>query len=366
MIGFYQDVIRPFLFQYDPEWTHSLAVRGASLFGRISAVRAGIEAAYRFEDPALGIDLCGIGMANPVGLAAGYDKSGTAIDCLAAFGFGHVEIGSVSIDPSDGNPRPRLFRLPTDRAVVVHYGLQNDGADPVRGRLRERRTHAPVGTNIVKTNRGIDAPSESADTIIDEYRRAVVALHDVSDYLTLNLSCPNTEDGRDFFVDPANTRRLVGALVDTRIKVPLFLKISPLGGDAALDALLEAVDGADFVSGFIFNLPPGIQECVVDDVTGLSGALTGKPVAAQVSNCIRRLYTRMDRDRYCIIGAGGISTAEDAYEKIRLGASAVQLLTALVYEGPGVVRRINHGLCDLMRRDGVRSIGDVVGVDAES
>ena len=304
-------------------------------------------------------------LANPVGLAAGYDKSGTAIDGMAALGFGHVEIGSISIDPSSGNPKPRLFRLPEDRAVVVHYGLQNDGAAVVAKRFATRRTAVVVGANVVKTNRGIDAPPELADAIIEEYVRAVHVLHDVSDYLTLNLSCPNTEDGRDFFADPANTRRLMDALKDVSIDRPVFLKVSPLGGDEAIDGLLEAVDGVAFVSGFIHNLAPGIRAEVSGDTRGMVGSLAGRPVSNQMNDCLKCLYAKMDRGRYQIISAGGVSTSEDVYEKIRLGATAVQLLTALVYDGPGVVRRINEGLCELLKRDGVGSVSEAVGVAGE-
>lgn len=362
MIGLYSEVIRPVLFQYDPEQTHALAIRTASLAGKCHPVRSIVGRCLRFEDVSLQIDLCGMKLANPIGLAAGYDKSGTAIDGMAALGFGHVEIGSISIDPSSGNQKPRLFRLPEDRAVVVHYGLQNDGAEAASDRLAARRASVAVGANIVKTNRGVDAPTESADVIIDEYVRAVRVLHDVSDYLTLNLSCPNTENGRDFFSDSANTRRLMDALSDVSPTRPVFLKVSPLGEDEAIEGLLEAVDGVSFVSGFIHNLAPGIHAKVSGDTRGMVGSLAGRPVRGQMNDCLRQLYGKMDRSRYRIISAGGVSTAEDAYEKIRLGASAVQLLTALVYEGPGVVKRMNEGLCELLRKDGVANVADAVGV----
>lgn len=354
-------MIRPFLFQYDSEQTHTWAVRTASFAGKVEPIRAIVAHVCRFDDPSLQVNLCGLKLPNPVGLAAGYDKSGTAIDGMAALGFGHVEIGSISIDLSSGNPRPRLFRLVEDRAVVVHYGLQNDGAETVARRFAARRTAVAIGANIVKTNRGIDAPSESADAIIDEYVRSVRVLHDVSDYLTLNLSCPNTEDGRDFFADSANTRRLMDALKDVSIDRPIFLKVSPLGGDEAIEGLLQAVDGVSFVSGFIHNLAPGLRAEVFGDTRGMVGSLAGRPVTRQINDCLKRLYAKMDRGRYRIVSAGGVSTSEDVYEKIRLGATAVQLLTALVYDGPGVVRRINEGLCELLKRDGLASVSEAVG-----
>ena len=344
-----------------------MAIDAASAMSHMSFLNAAAAQWASVVDPRLSTHIAGMSLGNPIGLAAGYDKSGRAVDGLAALGFGHIEVGSVSIDPSIGNPKPRLWRLPDDEAVIVHYGLQNEGSRVVRDRLQKRLTSVPVGVNIVKTNRGIDAPCETSDEILTEYVDAVEVLHDSADYLTLNLSCPNTEDGRDFFSDPSNTRELLERLKDVRIEKPLFLKVSPLGDDAADDALLEAVDPFGFVTGFIFNLAPGVHaelRSCREAWVGRPGALAGRPVSKQQNEKIRSLYQRMDRARYRIVGTGGVSTAEDAYEKIKLGASMVQLLTALVYEGPWVVKRINEGLCELMEKDGVKGIGDVVGVES--
>jgi len=365
-LNVYKNWLRPTLFRLDPEQAHDLAIDLAARTSDLSFVDEALRRSTAVRDPRLRVDLDGLSFETPVGLAAGYDKSGRAVDGLSALGFGHIEVGSVSRDPSDGNPKPRLFRLPEDEAVIVHYGLQNDGADVVRSRLLKRRTSTPIGGNIVKTNRGIDAPAESADEILREYVDAVRILHDCSDYLMLNLSCPNTEDGRDFFADPGNMREMMARLAEVTVQRPLYLKVSPLGGDEALEQLLEAVEPFGFVRGFAFNLAPGVHASLRTDkrVWGeLRGALAGKPVEEQMNDRIRSLYGRMDRSRYAIIGVGGVSSGEDAYRKIRLGASAVQLLTALVYEGPWVVKRIHEGLCGLLERDGFGSVSDAVGVD---
>ena len=364
----YKSLIRPLLFRLDAERAHDLAIEAAERLGDMKFVQSAVTAFSSVSDERLISEVAGLRFENPLGLAAGYDKSGRAVDGLASFGFGHIEVGSVSMDPSKGNPKPRLFRLPEDEAVIVHYGLQNDGANLVRDRLNRRNTSVPVGVNIVKTNRGIDAPPESADDIIDEYVSAVKTVHDCADYLTLNLSCPNTEDGRDFFSEADHTRLLMSALSESGIERPMFLKVSPLGGVSAIEALLAAVDPFGFVSGFVFNLAPGVNADLRTprgQWETLPGALAGKPVKEEMDLKIRELYWRMDSKRYRIVGAGGVTTADDAYRKIKLGASLVQLLTALVYEGPWVVRRINEGLCELMDRDGVRGIADVVGVDVE-
>ena len=203
--------------------------------------------------------------------------------------------------------------------------------------------------------------------IINEYADAVHELAPHADYLMLNLSCPNTVDGRDFFADAGRLHAFLAALGETKLQPPVFLKVSPLGGVKAIEHVLAAADGRDSVSGFMFNLPPvkpeGMRtpEPVWRD---LPGAVSGPPAAPLADFCIRETFRRMDRKRHVLIGAGGVSSAEDAYKKIRLGASLVQLLTALIYQGPGVVREITKGLAQLLARDGVKHVADVVGVDA--
>ena len=362
----YSRYLRPLLFRFDPEWAHDRAIRVGEVVGTMRPVGKVLSALYGFSDRRLETEVCGISFPNPVGLAAGYDKNGRAIEAMAAVGFGHVEIGSVSADRSEGNPKPRLFRLVQDRAIVVHYGLPNEGAGAVAARLSSRRLPVPLGINIVKTNRGIEAGPDSDDEIIADYVRSVQTLKGLGDYLCLNLSCPNTEMGRDFFADPGNTGRLMAALSELEIRRPVFLKVSPLGGVRAIEDLLEAVDGVGFVSGFVFNLPPGKPETLTFQtprqvVEAMPGAVSGGPVAQQIDRCIGEIYRRMDRSRYRIIGAGGVFSAEDAYRKIRLGASLVQVLTAMIYEGPGVVKRINRGLCRLLERDGFSSVAEAVG-----
>ena len=365
-MAIYTHLIRPLLFRCDPEWTHDRAIQAGRLAGSQPWLRRLLSALYDFRDPRLEIELGGLSFRNPLGLAAGFDKNGHTVDAMAAIGFGHAEIGSISADASRGNPRPRLFRLPQDRAIAVHYGLPNEGADAIAARLRRAHPTIPLGINIVKTNRGIDAPPDANEAIIADYLYSARILKNLGSYLCLNLSCPNTETGRNFFADPGNTRQLMAALADVDIRCPVFLKVSPLGGVRALEELLAEVEGADFVSGFVFNLPSTRPEGLRTPrhrVDSLPGAISGKPIEALIDTCIRELYRHMDRRRYRIIGAGGVFNAEDTYRKIRLGASLVQLLTALVYAGPGIVKEINQGLCQLLDRDGFASISEAIGVD---
>jgi dihydroorotate dehydrogenase len=307
-------------------------------------------------DPRLAVEIAGIRFRSPIGLAAGFDKSARAVPLLSALGFGHVEIGSVSADPSSGNPRPRLFRLPSERAIVVHYGVPNDGEERVAARLAAPRPDVPLGINVVSTNRGASTEAEPDAAVIGDYVQSVRRLQRLGDYVCLNLSCPNTRDGQGFFADRARLRALLDALGELGIERPLLIKVAPFAGERDLESFLEAVDAAPFVSGFSVNLPPG-------DRPGLPGAVSGPPSAAAAEGTVAELYRRMDRGRYALIGSGGVFTAADAYRMIRLGASLVQLYTALVYEGPGVARRITAELGELVARDGMRSVADAVGVD---
>jgi len=360
----YSRFIRPLAFRLDPETAHHLAIAAGA---RLAWAAGAMRAATHVRDDRLATDVAGLHFPTPIGLAAGFDKNGSAIRALAGLGFGSIEIGSVSIDPSSGNPKPRLWRLPDDKAIVVHYGLPNDGADVIAKRLARTRLPVPLGINLVVTNRGPGAAPLKADQIIGEYVAAAKAMAPYADYLMMNLSCPNTVDGRDFFADAGHLNACLAALGETKLQPPVFLKVSPLGGIEAIERVLAAADGRDSISGFMFNLPPvkpeGMRtpEPVWRD---LPGAVSGPPAAALADFCIREAFRRMDRKRHVLIGAGGVSSAEDAYAKIRLGASLVQLLTALIYQGPGVVRGITKGLAQLLARDGVKNVADVVGVDA--
>lgn len=365
-MSFYKTVVRPLLFRVDPERMHDMTVGLSKWAGKAALMRLVMLRAYAYRDPVLECEVARMHFANPVGLAAGWDKSGVAIAGAGCLGFGFYEIGSISADPSSGNPRPRIFRLPEDRALIVHYGLQNDGAETIAPRIARGPRPVPLGVNIVKTNRGIDAPPDTDDAIYDDYLRTTRLVKDHADYLVYNLSCPNTEMGRDFFAEPGGIRGLLERLQSEELRCPVFLKVSPLGGSKALDRMLKEVDGHAFVSGFMLNLPPGKQvplETPAHQWRDLPGAISGKPVEGLINEQLSELYRLMDKKRYHIIAAGGIFSAEDAYRKIRLGASAVQLLTALVYEGPGIVARINRGLCRLLQRDGFASIADAVGED---
>jgi dihydroorotate dehydrogenase (fumarate)/dihydroorotate dehydrogenase len=360
----YSTFLRPLAFRLDPETAHHLAIAAGA---RLGWAAGAMRAAAAIDDARLATRVAGLDFPNPIGLAAGFDKSGAAVRALAGLGFGSIEIGSVSVDPSAGNSKPRLWRLPDDEAIAVHYGLPNDGTAVIAERLKRTALPVPLGINLVVTNRGPGAAPLKAYQIVGEYVDAVKLMAPHADYLMLNLSCPNTVDGRDFFADARHLKACLDVLGEMKLKLPVFLKVSPLGGIEAIERVLAAADGFDFVSGFMFNLPPVRPEGMRTPPSALRnmpGAVSGPPAAALADFCIRETFRRMDRKRHVLIGAGGVSTAADAYAKIRLGASLVQLLTALIYRGPGVVREITADLAELLARDGVKNVADAVGVDA--
>jgi len=358
----YASAVRPLLFRLDAERAHNLTLRAAELGGRSSVVRRVAARSFSYRDPRLETSLAGIPLANPIGLAAGFDKNARAIGMLGALGFGHLEIGSVSADASDGNPKPRLFRIPEDRGIVVAYGVPNDGAAVVRTRLEGPR-RVPVGLNLVKTND--PARPAAGPEVYEDYARSLVLLQDRSDYIALNLSCPNSLADRDFFDELPRIDGLLSRLAACDPRVPVILKLKPTRDPGVLREIVAIADGYDFVGGFAINLPPGKPPDLDlrsprETLERLPGAVGGPPVERYV-NAILETLKEITGDRYALIAAGGVSTAEAAYRKLKLGATTVQLYTGLVYHGPALVRQILAGLVELLERDGVPSVRAING-----
>jgi len=364
----YERAVRPLLFRLEPERAHELALRTSALAGRAAPVRGLARRAFAGGDAGLAVELGGLSFRNPLGLAAGFDKNGRALPLLAELGFGHLEMGSVSAQPSDGNPRPRLFRLPEDDAIVVSYGVPNDGAEAVAARLDGSRLPVPLGVNLVKTN---DPRLPAAEPgVYEDYVRSFALLQDRADYVALNMSCPNSPGDRDFFDELPRVERLLSALAGEKPRVPVILKLKPTTDAGVLRETVAIADDFPFVAGFAINLPAGKPDVLRlsaprERLDGMPGAVGGRPVEGFVNEVLRLLYgITGGGGRYGLIAAGGIFTAEDAYRKIRLGASLVQLYTALVYRGPGIVKEVLGGLRPLLERDGARRVADIVGADA--
>jgi dihydroorotate dehydrogenase len=329
-----------------------------------AAHRAGVLAlkagAGRFAraaepDPSLITMLAGLKLPNPIGLAAGFDKDAEAVDGALRLGFGFVEVGAVTPQPQPGNPRPRVFRLPEDHAIINRYGFNSAGLKVMAARLEARRTRG----GVVGVNLG--ANKASADKTAD-YVAGLRRLKGLADFFTLNVSSPNTPGLRDL-----QRREQLEALIDavstanTAPAAPLFVKVAPDLDGEAITAIAEAVLASDVaalvVSNTTLSRPAGLRGPAEE-----AGGLSGRPLFKLSTEVLAR-FRRATAGRIPLIGVGGVEDGTTAYAKIRAGASAVQLYTALVYEGPGVVRRIAEELSRLLRRDGFDRVADAVGVD---
>ncbi len=367
-MSLYATLLRPLLFQWDGERSHQMTLRGCAAIGHLRPLRAVLDKVARSDDPRLHTQVAGLRFTSPVGLAAGFDKNAQAQQVTAHLGFGFIEIGSVSLHPSHGNPgHPRVWRLPADKGLRIHYGCPSDGAGHVAERLRGAALPIPLGVSLVETNTGVVATAAHA---IAELATAVAIFAGITDFLVLNLSCPNLPGGKGLFDDPDILSQLLASIAAQKALPPIFLKLTPPGtpnDPAVIDAILAAVTPFSFVAGFVLNIPirdPGAQLRSSPELLARThGGITGRALLHPTLAALRAWAIRIDRSRHVLIGVGGIASGADAYAMIRQGASLVQLYTALVYQGPGLVRRINRDLAALLDRDGHRSIAEAVGAD---
>ena len=349
--------LRPVIFALAPESAHRLtllALRAGLTFPAVLPAQAQAALRTRVWD---------LDFANPLGLAAGFDKDAEVADALLRSGFGFVEIGSVTPRPQPGNPRPRVFRLAEDRALINRLGFNSAGLRRVEANLRRRRAAAPEG-GVIGVNLGRN--KDSADAVAD-YLAGLRALAPLADYLVINVSSPNTPglralQGRDQLAALLAPLRDALAGTGAARRPPLLLKIAPDltpedRADIAEVALAQGIDGL-IVSNTTVARPPGLQSRFRDEPGGLSGA----PLFAPSTALLAEMY-RLTRGRLPIVGVGGVASAAEAYAKIRAGAALVQLYTGLVYEGPGLPARILGGLAARLRRDGFATVAEAGGAD---
>lgn len=363
-------LIRPLLFSQDPETMHNLMTRVGSGIAQ-TPLKSLTKAIYNYSHPMLEQDILGVHFSNPVGLAAGFDKHAKLVDFLSALGLSYVEIGSITAVAKEGNPLPRLFRLTKDEAIINRMGLNNEGADAIASKLRGRTVDIPFGMNITKTH----DPEILGDKAIEDFVYSFRTLYGLGAYMTINVSCPNTAEGKTFESPDAldallSTLRAAESFFEH--KIPLLLKVSPDLSVEALDTVLE-VGQRYSMSGYIISNTSMKRDGLRTSAARLEeigkGGLSGRPVARQSTNLIAHAYRQLRAARVehpMIIGLGGIFSAQDAYEKIRAGASLVQVYTGLIYEGPGLVKKINRGLVKLLQRDGFSSIKEVAGTAVDA
>lgn len=333
----------------DPEAAHGLALRAlniglASLPGVITS-------------PRLATTLAGMALPNPVGLAAGFDKNAVAMAALSRAGFGFLELGAATPRPQPGNPKPRLFRLTEDRAVINRFGFNNDGAEAIAARLAARKPGAvPVGLNL-------GANKDSTDRAAD-FARVLAVCGPYVDFATVNVSSPNTEKLRDLQGRAALAALLAGVM-ETRASlarpIPIFLKIAPDLSPAEIEDVAE-VALTSGISGLIATNTTLSRDGLASPHRDQAGGLSGAPLFEKSTRILARL-SHLTEGRLPIIGVGGISSAEQALIKIRAGASAVQLYSALAYQGLGLVAEIAQGLDSLLAQNGFANVADAVGTD---
>ena len=345
-------LLRPFLFRLPAETANTISLRALQLgLGRIFATAGGGNGG----PPLLHQRLWGLDFPNPIGLAAGCDKDARAPDAMLRLGFGFVEIGTVTPQPQPGNPKPRLFRLDEDRAAINRLGFNSGGLDAVIARLSRHSHTGIIGVNLGKNRHSADA--------VQDYEEGIRRAAPFADYIVINISSPNTPGLRDLHaraVLDSVLRRLVDARDREVPTPPLLLKIAPdLTAQECTDiaeiSLATRIDGL-IVSNTTVERPPGLRSRYAAE----NGGLSGRPLF-QASTALLADMHRLTEGKLPLIGVGGISTAADAYAKIRAGASLVQLYTALAFDGPALVSRIKTGLLELLVRDGFASIGEAVG-----
>ncbi|MEZ5751476.1 MAG: quinone-dependent dihydroorotate dehydrogenase [Paracoccaceae bacterium] len=339
------------LHAFDPETAHHLAIR---------ALRAGlVPTTGIFSSPRLRTTLAGMDLPNPVGLAAGFDKNAVALRALTRAGFGFVEVGAATPLPQPGNPRPRLFRLPEDQAIINRFGFNNDGADAIAARLAARPSKGIIGLNL-------GANKTSTDRAAD-FARVLRICGPHVDFVTVNVSSPNTEKLRDL-QGPAALAALLAGVMDARAELdrplPVFLKIAPdLDADGLAGIAEVAVSsGLDAVIATNTTLT---REGLRSGHSAEAGGLSGKPLFEKSTRVLAHL-SQLTHGRIPLIGVGGIDSAETAYEKIKAGASAVQLYSALIYRGFSLADEIARGLDALLARDGHATLADAIGTGRDA
>lgn len=355
----YKNVLKKIFFRRDPETVHDSMVRMGKFLGKYQVTRSLTRSIFSFHDPSLTQTIKNITFKNPVGLSAGFDKNAELTDILPAVGFGFLEVGSITGEPCAGNAKPRLWRLPESQSLMVYYGLKNDGCTEIQKRLQTKDFDIPIGISVAKTN-----CKETVETTagVRDYIKAYQIMSPIGHYDTINISCPNAFGGQPF-TDKERLDLLLTEINKVRNNKPIFLKISPDLTREQIDELL-LVSKKHNIDGFICsNLTKSRKNDRIKDLSvPEQGGMSGKIVEDLANNLIEYVYTQT-KGKVVIIGVGGIFSAEDAYKKIRLGASLVQLITGMIFEGPQLIGQINSGLAELLKRDGFTNIAEARGVD---
>lgn len=336
----YKSFIKPLLFLFDPEWVHHTVFNLLKVVHRVPGIGSLIRGVYQVKDKRLERKLFGLTFPNPVGLAAGFDKDAKLFQELSNFGFGFIEIGTLTPKPQQGNPKKRLFRLPEDQGLINRMGFNNEGVEDVISRLKKNRG-VLIGGNIGKNK---ITPNREA---VSDYTECFEALFPFVDYFAVNVSSPNTLNLRELQDKEPLTYLLqtLKNLNDTKSSPkPILLKIAPDLTDEQLLDIIEIIDSVK-IDGVIASNTTLSREGLISANKSETGGLSGKPVGERSTEIIRFLYEKSN-NAFPIIGVGGIHSPEDALNKLNAGASLIQLYTGFIYEGPGVIRKINKAILE--------------------
>ncbi len=341
----YKSLAKPFLFQKDAESAHELAVKISSKTSSSSFLQSLAKGLYGYQNRKLHREFFGLKFPNPVGLAAGFDKNGETPLAMQALGFGFVEVGSITAQPSKGNPKPRAFRLPADRSLINRMGLNNQGADTVTRRLSSLKLNIPLGVNIAKTN---DA-SIHGDAAIQDYVISYELANTVADYMTVNISCPNTGEGKTFEDPDALEALLKGLDINKKDRKPTLVKFSIDTDKATLEKLVQICESHG-VSGYVATNTSSSRNGLNTSQVQLkeigNGGLSGRAIADKSTQIVSWL-SEMLQGKKPIIGVGGVDSEESALMKLEAGADLLQIYTGLVYEGPTLVKRIKKKIASI-------------------
>jgi len=342
-------ILRPFLFNLDPENAHDLAIKSLK-FNPFPRKMFEVE-----DEQILKIELLGKNFPNPIGLAAGFDKSAEAYNSLLKLGFGFVEVGTITPLKQFGNPKPRIFRLEDDGALINRLGFNNDGMKVIKNRIKSAGKKGVLGINI--------GPNKDTKDQKNDFCLGLKNFFDIADYITVNISSPNTESLRDFH-EQEKLKDLLLALnkikKENKTDIPLLLKVSPDIKDNHISEIVDIATKNDIAAIILTNTTNGNRDNLRSEVKKEEGGLSGEPLQQISTNIIKKFYKQLN-GKIPIIGVGGVNSGKSAYEKIIAGASLLQLYTSFVYRGPSIAKDIKKELIQILKTEGLSNIKEAIG-----
>ena len=342
------DILRPFLFKINPETAHSLAIN-ALKFGNIASIKIN-------KSPRIETSIFNKKIHSPIGVAAGFDKNAEVYNSLFNLGFGFVEVGTVTPKPQFGNPRPRVFRLEEDEALINRLGFNNQGCEEISLRIKKNKPKGLLGINI--------GPNKDSSDRIKDYTTCLKKFINLASYITINISSPNTENLRDFH-KTSELNNLIKSIIEEKnnsnSSTPIAVKISPDLSSNQVEKISQILIDNKIETIIISNSTDRNREGLTNMNRFEKGGLSGKPIE-KISNRIINDFYNLVGKQVKIIGEGGVDSAKSAYEKILSGATLVQLYTGMVYRGPRIAAQINNGLIKILEQEGINNINDVVGL----